>query len=83
MSVNFLDITLDLSGGSYRPYREPNNDPIYINSHSNHPPSIIRQLPESINKRISQLSSDELSFNFLLRYMIMKPLCNEAITTLR
>jgi hypothetical protein len=62
-SVNFLDFTLDLSDGSYRPYRKPNNDPIYVNSHSNHPPSIIRQLPESINKRISQLSSDELSFN--------------------
>ena len=62
-SVNFLDITLDLSDGSYRPYRKPSNDPIYVNSHSNHPPSIIRQLPESSNKRISQLSPDELSFN--------------------
>ena len=49
-SVNFLDITLNLADGSYKPYRKPNNQPLYINSHSNHPPPIIRQLPVSINK---------------------------------
>ena len=30
--------------------------------HSNHPPSITRQLPTSINKRIALLSSDEQTF---------------------
>ena len=34
----------------------------YINKHSNHPPSILRQLPTSINKRISTLSSDKQTF---------------------
>ena len=60
--VNFLDVTFDLSTGKYKPYRKPNDDPLYINKHSNHPPSILRQLPTSINKRISTLSSDKQTF---------------------
>ena len=60
--VNFLDVTFDLNNGKYRPYRKPNDDPLYINRYSNHPPSIIRQLPTSINKRIALLSSDEQTF---------------------
>ena len=45
--VNFLDVTFDLSTGKYKPYRKPNDDPLYINKHSNHPPSILRQLGHS------------------------------------
>jgi hypothetical protein len=60
--VNFLDVTFDLNNGKYRPYRKPNDDPLYINRYSNHPPSIIRQLPTSINKRIALISSDEQTF---------------------
>ena len=60
--VNFLDATFDLSTGKYKPYRKPSDDPLYINKHSNHPPSILRQLPTSINKRISTLSSDKQTF---------------------
>ena len=61
--VNFLDVTFDLATGKYKPYRKPNNDPLYIHKHSNHPPSILRQLPASINKRISTLSSDKQVFD--------------------
>ena len=61
--VNFLDVTFDLSTGKYKPYRKPNDDPLYIHKHSNHPPSILRQLPASINKRISTLSSDKQVFD--------------------
>ena len=43
--INFLDVTFDLSTGKYKPYRKPNDDLLYINKHSNHPPSILRQLP--------------------------------------
>ena len=57
--VNFLDVNFDLKNGKYR---KPNDDPLYINRYSNHPPSIIRQLPTSINKRIALLSSDEKTF---------------------
>ena len=61
-TVNFLDITFNLIVGSYRPFRKPNNEPLYISSYSNHPPSIIRQLPVSINERISRLSSNKQAF---------------------
>ena len=37
---------------------------VYIySSRSNHPPAILKHLPESINKRISQLSSDQDAFD--------------------
>ena len=29
--VNFLDITFDLTDGTYKPYRKPNDDPLYVN----------------------------------------------------
>ena len=60
--VNFLDVIFDLYTRKYKPYRKPNDDPLYINKHLNHPPSILRQLPTSINKRISTLSSDKQTF---------------------
>ena len=60
--MNFLDVTLNLKEERYIPYRKPNNDPLYIDSRSNHPPCIIKQLPVSINKRLCFLSSDEKSF---------------------
>jgi hypothetical protein len=61
--VNFLEITLDLENGKFAPYRKPNNQPLYVDSRSNHPPSILKQIPISINKRISSLSSDQESFD--------------------
>jgi hypothetical protein len=61
--VNFLDITLDLENAKSAPYRKPNNQPLYVDSRSNHPPSILKQIPISINKRISSLSSDQESFD--------------------
>ena len=60
--VNFLDITFNLHNGTFQPYRKPNDEPLYIHSQSNHPLSILRQLPSSINKRISKLSCDEPTF---------------------
>ena len=58
-TVNFLDLALDLDKNIYKPYRKPNNSPIYINKNPNHPPNILKQLPKSIAKRISETSSNE------------------------
>ena len=55
-AVNYLDVTFDLRKGTYLPYRKPDNPPVYINSCSNHPPTVIKQLPRSISKRLSDLS---------------------------
>ena len=61
--VNFLDITLDLNSGVFKPYMKPNNSPQYINKKSNHPPSIIKSIPEAVNKRLSSISQNEQVFN--------------------
>ena len=61
--VNFLDITLDLNSGVFKPYMKPNNSPQYINQKSNHPPAIIKSIPEAVNKRISSISQNEQIFN--------------------
>ena len=60
--VNYLDITLDLRSGSHKPFTKPGNIPQYINRHSNHPPSVLRSVPEAINRRLSNISSDKQSF---------------------
>ena len=59
-----LDITFDLNTGSYRPYRKQNNDARYINVKSNHPPSILEQIPAAISKRISTNSSNKQIFQY-------------------
>ena len=43
--TNFLDLTFDLNNGTYKPCRKPNDEPLYINQSSNHPPPILRELP--------------------------------------
>ena len=60
--TNYLDITLNLNDGSYRPYRKPNEETNYIHVNSDHPPSIIKEIPRSIEKRLSTLSSSENIF---------------------
>ena len=60
--VNFLDKQFHLNNGTYQPYRTPDNTPDYINKKSNHAPVVLKQLPKSIAKRISDISSDENIF---------------------
>jgi len=52
-----------MTKGTYKPYMKPDNTPVYINKDSNHPPSILKQLPQAIEKRISDISSNEEIFN--------------------
>ena len=61
--VNFLDITFNLSNNTYKPYKKPNDKLQYIHTSSNHPPQIIKQLPQSISKRLSTNSSSNEIFN--------------------
>ena len=61
--VNYLDVTLNLEDGTYRPFRKPNEVTTYIHAKSNHPTNIIKQLPISIEKRISNLSINQEVFN--------------------
>ena len=38
---------------------KPNDSPIYINKKSNHPPSIIKNIPAAVNRRLSSISTNE------------------------
>ena len=60
--VNFLDVTLDLSNENFAPYRKPNDKPLYVHVLSNHPPNVIKQIPQGINKRLARISSTEADF---------------------
>ena len=51
--TDFLDVTFDLKSATYYPHSKPNNELLYIDKHSNHPPSIINQIRSMINNRIS------------------------------
>ena len=69
-SVDYLDITLNLTSGLFQPYRKPNDEPLYINSKSNHPP---KQVHAAINRRLSASSSIKETFDKA------KPLLDKAL----
>ena len=62
-SADFLDVTFDPVNNTYKPYRKPNNEPQYINKQSNHPPNVLKQLLKSIEKFVSEKSSNIDVFN--------------------
>ena len=62
-AVSFLDVTLNLTTGKYQPSNKPDNNPLYINVPSNHPPNTIKNLASNISTRINYLSADETTFN--------------------
>ena len=72
--VDFLDVTFNLTTGTYQPYSKPNSQPIYVNALSNHPPNILKRIPEMISERISNISSNTNIFDRAA------PIYNEALT---
>ena len=72
--VNYLDVTMSLEDGTYKPYRKDNNAvPVYIHKDSNHAPSVKRGLCQMISNRISDLSSSEEIFKSVA------PIYNQAL----
>ena len=61
--VEFLDTEVCLSLGTYRVFTKPNNTLLYVNVKSNHPKSVIHNIPLGVQKRLSALSSSEEIFN--------------------
>lgn len=57
--TDFLDVTLNLGYGSYKPYRKPNERLAYINTASCHPPITFKNLVMGVTKRVSSLSSNQ------------------------
>ena len=58
--VDFLDVTFNLSDDTYKPYQKPNNKLLYVNSASNHPPQILKNI---LLRNEARLSLHELKFN--------------------
>ena len=56
--VNDLDVTLNLKHGSFRHYHKANGQMQYIHTESNYMPNIIKQIPVSIENRLSNLSRE-------------------------
>ena len=54
---------LNLQNDTYRPYKKANDKLLYIHSSLNHPPQIIKQLPNSISEKLSKNSSNQEVFN--------------------
>ena len=52
-----------MNTGTYKPYRKPNDETLYIHAKSNHPANILKQLPISIETRLSNLSSNSEIFH--------------------
>ena len=61
--VESLDVTFNLITGLYTPYKKPNDNLLYINASSDHPPQVFKQLTNSINKRLCKNSTNEKVFN--------------------
>ena len=59
--------------GTYQPYRKPNDVPTYVHRQSNHPPSILKNIPAAVSRRIADTSSDQGTFN------TATPLYNNAL----
>ena len=62
-TINFLDVTFNLTKNSYQPYTKLNTTLQYVHQESNHPPITLKNIPAGINKRLSSLSSDKNSFD--------------------
>ena len=48
--VNFLDVTFNLANRTFRPYDKTNFKLFYIYTSCDHPPQILKQLPNAIRK---------------------------------
>ena len=56
-----------MTNGLFQPYRKPNDELLYINTKSNHPPTVIKQIPAAISHRLSALSSNKETYDKALR----------------
>ena len=60
LQTDFLDVTFSLETGKFLSFRKPNTyQPLHIKTEFNQPPTILRSLPNIINKRLSDLSCNE------------------------
>ena len=71
--VNYLDVTLH-DDQSFRPFRKEDKTTLYVHHQSNHPKTVINNIPKMISNRISSLSSNKEIFD------LAKPHYEQALT---
>ena len=59
MKTNFSELIFHLVAGKFFAFRKPNNQTLYISAKSNHLPTIIKDIPNPINTRMSDLSCNK------------------------
>ena len=60
--VDFLDVTMDFEKENYKLYRKPGDRSVYVNSWSNHPPRVLKNITNGINRRLFEKSSSKEVF---------------------
>ena len=63
--TDYLNLYLDLKTDTFRPWRKPNSNPMYVNINSSHPPQCLKQIPTMIEKMISRNSSTKEEFDMV------------------
>ena len=71
--TDFLDVTLDLRTNKHYPYRKENNQLLYIDKPSNHPPTIVKKIPSMVSRRISDVSCDKEYFHKAIQFTSTPP----------
>ena len=66
--ADFLDIHFEIVQDIYQPYKKPNDEPLYINKNSNHPSTVIKQIPKAISKQMSDISSSKEIYDQNISY---------------
>ena len=63
--VNFLDVTVRLNDGKINTtvYSKPTDSHLYLNSSSNHPRHVVRNIPKSQFMRLRRICSDAIDFS--------------------
>ena len=62
-ATDFLDIFLDLRAGTYRSFVKDGDQPTYVHSQSNHPPTVLKNIGPGVNRRISLLNANQELFD--------------------
>ena len=55
--VDFLDVAHNLNNGTFKPFSKSNSTPTYININTNYSRSLLKQIPNALNRKINRLSS--------------------------
>ena len=69
--IDYLDLKFNLLNHTFYPYRKDYNKINYINSKSNHPSTILKQIPKMIETRLAKNSSNKNLLNNIKKSIMM------------